>query len=141
MVSCYSGTVGVGKHFGQGGKEPGLWAGVIEEARKKGWGEACPKLKERTGLIRKAWPVRQAGTLRGHLSEGGMGAAVRVGWPSCQVWEPIGRCSSHELQIDLPPLNSLSEDRYSFPFLGILMTVCWMLHEYSYRDQSSPGFW
>lgn len=59
--------MGVGEHFKQGGKEPGLWL----QRREEGSGEAGQERKQRAGLVRRAWPVRQAGTVRGHLSGGG----------------------------------------------------------------------
>lgn len=110
--------MGVGELFKQGGKEPGLWL----QRREEGSGEAGQERKQRAGLVRRAWPVRQAGTVRGHLSEGEVGVGMGAGWIPCQAWKPIGGHSSHTLQTDLTP-HSLNEDRNSFPFLGILMTV------------------
>jgi hypothetical protein len=132
--------MGVGKRFEQGGREPWLWAGATEEARKKGWGEAGQKLKERAGLLRRAMASKVGGNFEGSSVIGWDGGGSEGRVDILSNLEVIGRCSSHELQVDLPP-NSLNEDRYSFLILGILMTACWMLHEYSYRDQSSPGFW
>lgn len=54
----------------------GLWvewvlsAGVTEEAKKKGWGEAGQKLKERAGLVRRAMTTKVGRNFEGSSVRG-----------------------------------------------------------------------